>query len=82
LFSKREFPEKRTVNKSERIESFTFFGLILLFKAYISLLYFPVSILLYYIMTVAEEKGLVKEYGEHYREYQKKVRKRIIPFIL
>lgn len=61
---------------------FAFLGLILYFKAFVSLLYFPVSVILYYIMTVYEEKSLIEEYGQEYIEYQQCVRKRIIPFVL
>ncbi|HBE78061.1 MAG TPA: hypothetical protein DDW65_09830 [Firmicutes bacterium] len=58
-----------------------FLGVILFSEAAVSLLYFPVSVGLYYFMTVYEEKSLVAEYGLEYVEYQKKVRKRIIPYI-
>jgi protein-S-isoprenylcysteine O-methyltransferase Ste14 len=60
----------------------TFAGLNLLFEAVTPFLYLPLSICLYYVMTVYEEKGLVAEYGEEYSEYKKRVRKRIIPFVL
>jgi len=60
----------------------TFIGLIILMKAYLSLVYFSLSILLYYIMTIFEEKDLIKMYGEDYISYCKVVKKRIIPFIL
>lgn len=58
-----------------------FAGLGLLFEASLPLSYLPLSIFLYFIMTVYEEKGLEAEYGTKYLEYKKKVRKRIIPFI-
>jgi protein-S-isoprenylcysteine O-methyltransferase Ste14 len=60
----------------------TFLGVILFFEAMIPLLYFPISVGLYFIMTVYEEKSLMAEYGREYNEYQKKVRKRIIPYFL
>lgn len=59
-----------------------FLGLIIWTNAFISLLYFPISVLLYFIMTVYEEKSLIREYGQEYMDYQKQVRKRIIPFVL
>lgn len=59
-----------------------FTGLIFFMKAYISLIYLPLSILLYYIMTIYEEKDLIKMYGTDYLSYRKAVTKRIIPFIL
>lgn len=58
-----------------------FAGLGLLFEASLPLSYLPLSIFLYFIMTVYEEKGLEAEYGTEYLEYKKKVRKRLIPFI-
>ena|SRR3972149_6194162 len=60
----------------------TFIGLIILMKSYLSLVYFPLSVLLYYVMTIFEEKDLIKMYGEDYKSYRKVVKKRIIPFIL
>lgn len=60
----------------------TFLGLILWTNTFVSLFYFPISILLYFIMTVYEEKSLIGEYGQEYIDYQKRVRKRIIPFVL
>jgi len=59
-----------------------FAGLNILFEAVLPLLYLPLSIYLYYLMTVYEENGLEAEYGTEYLEYKRKVRKRIIPFVL
>lgn len=61
---------------------FAFLGLNLIFNAFISLLYLPVSIALYFIMTVHEEKSLVHEYGQEYLDYRSDVPKRIIPFVM
>ncbi|MGE5604966.1 MAG: methyltransferase family protein [Bacteroidota bacterium] len=61
---------------------FAFFGLNLVFNSFISLLYLPVSIGLYLIMIIYEEKSLLNEYGEEYKSYQKNVPKRIIPFVI
>lgn len=57
-------------------------GLTLLNQSLITLAYIPVSIILYFFMTVIEEKDLVKTFGQEYTEYKYKVKKRIIPFIL
>jgi protein-S-isoprenylcysteine O-methyltransferase Ste14 len=59
-----------------------FLGVILLSEALVSLVYFPVSAGLYYLMTVHEEKVLIAEYGREYLAYRQKVRKRILPYIL
>ncbi len=60
----------------------TFLGLILLKNALVSLFYFPVSIGLYFLMTIFEERSLINEYGQEYKDYQLDVRKRIIPFVI
>jgi protein-S-isoprenylcysteine O-methyltransferase Ste14 len=59
-----------------------FFGLSVLMRGFVSLAYVPVSVLLYYLMAASEEKDLLKAYGEDYAAYQKKVRRRLIPFVL
>lgn len=59
-----------------------FLGLILYSNALVSLFYFPISIALYFTMTIFEERSLIQEYGPEYLEYQNQVPKRIIPFIL
>ncbi len=59
-----------------------FLGLILFQKSIIPSLYFPISIALYFFMTISEEKDLINIYGDEYIYYKKKVKKRIIPFIL
>jgi protein-S-isoprenylcysteine O-methyltransferase Ste14 len=59
-----------------------FLGEILIFGAFASLIYFPLAVFLYHITVVAEEKDLVASYGDEYLEYKKKVRGRIIPFLL
>jgi protein-S-isoprenylcysteine O-methyltransferase Ste14 len=60
----------------------TFLGLILFKNALGSLFYFPVSIGLYFLMTIFEERSLINEYGQEYLDYQRNVRKRIIPFVI
>jgi protein-S-isoprenylcysteine O-methyltransferase Ste14 len=59
-----------------------FAGVILLMKAFISLCYLPLSILLYFLITVFEEKDLLKAYGDEYDSYRASVKYRILPFIL
>lgn len=59
-----------------------FLGLCLSMNALVSLSYFPISVFLYYLMTVYEEKGLVEAYPTEYPLYQTRVRGRIIPFFL
>ncbi len=60
----------------------TFLGLIVMMRAVLSLSYLPFSVLLYYLMTVYEERDLIKMYGEDYLSYRKAVKRRIIPFAL
>jgi protein-S-isoprenylcysteine O-methyltransferase Ste14 len=48
----------------------------------ISAFYIIISIILYYLMTIIEEKDLEELFGTEYCDYQKKTTKRIIPFIL
>jgi protein-S-isoprenylcysteine O-methyltransferase Ste14 len=59
-----------------------FLGLILFQKSIVPLLYLPISITLYFYMTLLEEKDLIHFYGDEYREYKMKTKKRFIPFIL
>jgi protein-S-isoprenylcysteine O-methyltransferase Ste14 len=59
-----------------------FLGLSLAFQALVSLLYWPLAVLLYLIMIVTEERVLVTEYGAEYVSYQAKVKARLLPFIL
>ena len=59
-----------------------YFGLVLFQESIIPLMYFPISIVLYFLMTVFEEKDLIRSFGDEYIEYKKKVKKRIIPYVL
>lgn len=59
-----------------------FLGLILSHSSALSLLYFPLSVLLYWIMTYFEERDLIRMFGEEYILYKQKVKSRIIPFVL
>ncbi len=56
-------------------------GLTLFNHSLISLLYIPLSVILYYIMASIEEKDLVITYGNEYLEYRKTVGNKIIPFV-
>jgi len=57
-------------------------GWTILLKSIISILYFPLLFLLYFLGIVVEERGLIEEYGDEYIEYKQKVTKRLVPFIL
>jgi len=57
-------------------------GLVVFFQSSIALCYLPLSVLLYYVMTIYEEKDLIVIYGDAYLEYRKKVRARLIPYVL
>lgn len=59
-----------------------FLGLSVLFHAWVSLAYWPVAVLLYYMMIAVEERRLIMEYGDEYAAYQTKVKARLIPFLL
>ena len=56
-------------------------GLILLNQSLVSLLYLPLSILLYFAMATMEEKDLVNMFGSQYIEFRKKTRGKVIPLI-
>lgn len=57
-------------------------GLGLTFKATYALLYAPVIIIFFIITTFIEDKKLVEEYGKEYIEYKKKVKWRLVPWVL
>jgi protein-S-isoprenylcysteine O-methyltransferase Ste14 len=57
-------------------------GWTILLKSIISLVYFPLLFLLYFLGTVVEERILIEEYGDQYLDYKKEVTKRFIPFIV
>ena len=56
-------------------------GLGLANQAIISLIYLPLSIILYYLMASIEEKDLINLFGNQYLEFRKKTRGKVIPFI-
>ena len=56
-------------------------GLTLANQALISLIYLPVSIILYYLMASIEEKDLVNLFGDQYLEFREKTRGKVIPFV-
>ena len=57
-------------------------GFTLLNQSLITLIYIPISILLYLLMAIIEEHDLKDLFGNDYIEYKKKVKKRIIPFLM
>jgi len=57
-------------------------GWTILLKSIISILYFPLLFLLYFLSIIREERILIEEYGDEYIEYKQKVTKRLVPFIL
>ncbi len=57
-------------------------GWTILLKSTISIVYFPILFLLYYLPIAGEERRLVEQYGDEYIEYKKKVPKRLIPFVI
>ena len=57
-------------------------GLTILFKSIISIVYFPILVVLYFWAIIIEERILIEEYGDEYIDYKKKVPKRLIPFII
>ena len=57
-------------------------GWTILLKSIISIVYFPLLFLLYFLATVVEERILIEQYGGQYIDYKKKVTKRFIPFIV
>jgi protein-S-isoprenylcysteine O-methyltransferase Ste14 len=61
---------------------FLFLGLTLINSSVLPLFYFPLSILLYYLMTIFEEKDLIRIFGNDYILYRQNVKYRIIPFVL
>ncbi len=56
-------------------------GLILVNQALISLIYLPLSIILYYVMSTIEEKDLVNLFGNQYVEFRSKTKGKVIPLI-
>ena len=57
-------------------------GWTILFRSIISIVYFPILVVLYSWAIVIEERILIEEYGDEYIEYKKKVPKRLIPFVI
>jgi protein-S-isoprenylcysteine O-methyltransferase Ste14 len=56
-------------------------GIVLILRAKYTLIYIPFFIILYMILTIAEEKGLMEYFGEEYKEYQKKTKWRLFPYL-
>jgi protein-S-isoprenylcysteine O-methyltransferase Ste14 len=57
-------------------------GLGLVFRAVYALLYAPVMIIFFTLTTFIEEKSLAEEYGEEYLAYKRKVKWRLIPWVI
>ena len=57
-------------------------GWTILLKSIISIIYFPILFLWYFLQTFVEERILIEQYGDQYLDYKKKVTKRFIPFIV
>jgi len=58
-----------------------FFGIVLILRAKYVLIYIPVFIILSMISTLAEENGLIKDFGEKYKEYRRKTKWRLFPYL-
>lgn len=56
-------------------------GLALALNALYALIYVPVFALLFWLCTAVEERELIKEYGDEYRQYQAKTKSRLIPYL-
>jgi len=61
---------------------FMILGLSLVFRSVYSLFYAPVMIGLFALTTFIEEKSLAEEYGEEYLAYKRKVKWRLIPWVI
>jgi len=57
-------------------------GLSLSFRAIYALLYAPVIVIFFTLTTFIEEKSLTEEYGQEYIKYKKKVKSRLIPWVI
>jgi len=58
------------------------FGLSLAFNALYALTLTPLWLFLRYSIALLEEEKLLEKYGQDYAEYMRRVRKRIIPYVL
>ena len=56
-------------------------GIALILRAKYALIYVPIFIILSIILTLAEENGLVEDFGEKYKEYKKKIKWRLFPYL-
>ena len=57
-------------------------GWTILLQSIISIVYFPILFLLYYLPIASEERRLIEQYGDKYIDYKKKVTERLISFIV
>ncbi|HEC75629.1 MAG TPA: isoprenylcysteine carboxylmethyltransferase family protein [Thermoplasmatales archaeon] len=58
-----------------------FLGISLILRAKYALIYVPIFIILSMILTLAEENGLIEDFGGEYKEYKKKTRWRLFPYL-
>lgn len=56
-------------------------GLFLILRASYALRYMPILIILYMMLTLAEEKSLLEDFGAEYKEYKKKAKWRLFPYL-
>jgi protein-S-isoprenylcysteine O-methyltransferase Ste14 len=56
-------------------------GILLILRAKYVLIYVPIFIILSMILILAEENGLIEDFGEEYKEYKKKTKWRLFPYI-
>ncbi len=57
-------------------------GLTLGNQSLITLIYIPISVLLYFLMALIEEKELILHFSDEYSKYQQKVKYKLIPYIV
>lgn len=56
-------------------------GIVLIKGAIYALIYVPIFIVLSMILTLTEENGLIEDFGGKYKEYMKKTRWRLFPYL-
>jgi protein-S-isoprenylcysteine O-methyltransferase Ste14 len=56
-------------------------GMVLILSAKCALMYVPLFVILSMILTLAEENGLIEDFGEGYKEYKKKTKWRLFPYL-
>ncbi len=56
-------------------------GIVLILRAKYALIYVPIFIILSMFLTLAEENGLIEDFGGNYKEYKKKTKWRLFPYL-